>query len=245
MTLEGVNTPLSGNASIDGFIWQEHPTYAVEMPFKNYVNFSFDNALIGNDAARNGSHTMTDTQKANVRAALYYVNQVTGIAFNEIPTGTAANKDLIFATKEMGASNTATGMDVYSYTYTAGSSPVLDLTDSILFNYDRVDCGALGAGTVGYQALLQQIGHALGLKNPSAPPLAVPGLGAGSNLSVMTATQEPLKTAYTGADLAALNWIYGGKGLVNQGKTPSGGSVSGSQTIIDQFSQSGVFVVNS
>jgi len=245
MTLDGVNSPLSGNANIDGFIWQEHPSYAAQMPFQSAINFSFDNTLIPDAGVRGGSHTMTAAQQQGVRNALSYISGVTGITFNEVPAGTSANTDLVFGYKEMGATNPASGMDYYTYNYTAGPSPKLDLSDSILLNSDRADEANLTPGTIGYQELLREIGHALGLKDPGQGSVTVPGVSDGNGASVMTSTNNPVLSAYTPADLQALNWLYGGKGLVNKSQTPIGGSVSGSRTIIDQFAQNGAIVLNS
>jgi hypothetical protein len=245
MTLQGVNSPLSGNASIDGFIWQEHPSYAAETPFQNSINFSFDNTLISDSGVRSGTHVMTAAEQQGVRNALNYVSQVTGITFNEVPAGSSATTELVFGYKEMGATSPASGEDYYTYNYTAGSSPTLKLSDTILLNYDRADESNLTPGTIGYQELLREIGHALGLKDPGQGSVTVPGLSDGNNASILTATNGPILTAYTSADLQALNWLYGGKGLVNKNQTPIGGSVSGSQTIIDQYAQNGAIVLNS
>jgi hypothetical protein len=245
MTLQGVNSPLSGNANIDGFIWQEHPTYAKEIPFKNYINYSFDTDLIPDATARDGSHLMTDAQKAGVRAALSYVSSVTGITFNEVPNGTSANTDLVFGTKEMGSTSPASGMDSYTYNFTAGASPTLDFTDSILLNSQRADLADTSPGTLGYQTLLEEIGHALGLKNPTFPPIAVPYMSTNSSFSVLTSLNDPIQSTYTAGDLQALNWLYGGKGLVNTNQVPFGGNASGTITLVDQHSQSGVFTIYS
>jgi len=237
MTLQGVNTPLSGNVAIDGLIWQDHPSYGAQLPFRNYINFSFDTTLITDPGVSSATATMSDAQKQCVRNVLDYFNKTTGIFFNEVPAGTPSD-DLIFGYKSMGAGNGVTGLDYYTYNYTAGSSPVLNLSDAILINSDVSDLANLSIGSQGYATLMEEVGHALGLKHPTDPPVTIPGVGNTTQATIMGYSYDgnPPITA-TALDVQALNWIYGGKGLQNTGQVPLGGSASGSFAIYDQGSK--------
>jgi serralysin len=234
MTLEGVNTPLSGDTSIDGLIWQDHPTYAAELPFANFIEFSFNNDYIADSGVSSGTSKMTEAQKGCVRNVLDYFSKATGIFFSEVPDAVPSN-DLIFANKGLGTGSGVTGMDFYKYVYTAGSSPVLDLSDAILINSDYPDLANLAIGTQGYATLMEEVGHALGLKHPTDPPIIVPGVGDTTQATIMGYSYDgnPPITG-TPLDDRVLAWVYGGKGLQNTGRVPLGGSATGSWTVVDR-----------
>ena len=76
------------------------------------------------------------------------------------------------------------------------------------------------AGTQGYETLLHEVGHALGLKHSFEPPYALPKNEDNTNNTVMSYTHAGnYKTTYQAYDLAALQWIYGGDGLGGAGNS--------------------------
>jgi serralysin len=73
---------------------------------------------------------------------------------------------------------------------------------------------ALAPGNNGYETLLHEIGHALGLKHPFEGDIRLPGGSDSTANTVMSYTDNggPYST-FRPYDLAALNWLYGGDGL--------------------------------
>src|SRR5262245_18348042 len=78
-------------------------------------------------------------------------------------------------------------------------------------------------GSTGYQILLHELGHALGLKHPHDTFIARLPTDDNTELTVMSYTwQGGNKTEYQEDDVAALQWIYGGDGLGGAGARASG-----------------------
>ncbi|MFI3123467.1 MAG: M10 family metallopeptidase C-terminal domain-containing protein, partial [Methylococcales bacterium] len=78
--------------------------------------------------------------------------------------------------------------------------------------------GTPTAETRGYETLLHEIGHALGLKHPFEIPNKLAKDLDNTNNTVMSYTYKgDYKTEFQSYDLAALQWIYGGDGLGGAG----------------------------
>jgi hypothetical protein len=225
---------LSGNPSIDGLISQCQLPFSAEYPYKNYINFSFDTSLITDAATQNGATVMPASAEQAVRNALNYVSSVTGIKFNEVPTGTSADTNLVFAMKPMGGA--ATSSDTYTYTYNPNASQVLDVSDYILINSNTYGANTMPAGTYAYQGLLQSIGEALGLRIPdssSSASVAFPAQYNNGGATIMAANNTTTFNNYTTLDLGALNWLYKGQGLHNPGIVPTGTASSATWTVVN------------
>jgi hypothetical protein len=233
--------PLSGNPSIDGLISQGQLPFSAEYPYQNYINFSFDTSLINAAATSTQATAMTSTDEQAVRNVLNYLNSVTGIYFNEVPAGTTANTNLVFALAPLGPN--VISSDTYSYTYNPNAAQVLNMSDSILVNSSAYGVNSLPPGTYPYMGLLQAVGEALGLRPPDSSPGANPPFPQQYNnggATIMAANNTTTFNNYTTLDLGALNWLYNGKGLQNPGIIPSGTAASGTWTMVNPNSSFGI-----
>jgi serralysin len=216
-SLNQLATPYSDDPKVNGLILTEYPTYSYELPFKNYIDFSFDTSnYLGTSSLR--PVAMTDLQKQGVRNALNYVHEITGINFNEISKPGSEDVDLFFGYASL--PQYVLGLDQLDVNYkkdTSGFFSQIDRYDSILLstNYDFIS--NLTPGAEGYETLLHEIGHSLGLTDVTVEKsLALNLDNKDATIMSYNTTQTKNHTCYGPLDLAALNWIYGGDGLLGQ-----------------------------
>jgi hypothetical protein len=214
-------TPLTSNPNVNDIINPNAVTYNYELPSQNYITFSFDPSQ-ATGAATNAT-ALSSLQQQCVRNALNYVHSVTGINFMEIPAGPPQPQELVF----VNASNT--GIDVNGNTapegvfteYPAaatdagGNFTFLDIKNTIAFSTQYDYMNNLQAGGRGYEQLLQGIGQALGLKTPDLGALAA-GLDTTASTLMSENYTGTAYTAYQPMDIEALNWLYGGDGILGQ-----------------------------
>jgi hypothetical protein len=212
-------SPPTSDANVNAIINASGITYNYELPFQNYIDFSFDPTQAAG-AATNAS-ALTSLQQQCVRNALNYVHNITGINFNEIPAGSSLPQELVF----VNSSNTGTNPNgtvpqegVFTEyptvtTNASGAITALNIKNTIAFN-TSFDSN-LQAGSSGYEALLQGIGEALGLTVPVAGYLTNVSDNDSSTLMDQNLTGNNYST-YQTMDIKALNWLYGGDGLLGQ-----------------------------
>ncbi|MDN4053587.1 DUF4214 domain-containing protein [Massilia sp. YIM B02763] len=162
------------------------------------------------------------SQQEATRAAFAYISDVTGIQFVESNSGTAAQIHL--ASVDIIGTNVA-GLCSWQSSYSTGSKLAFD-ADAYVYLDNAGWIGAqnanLASGSYGYETLLHELGHALGLKhsfqdpnysgdNPAVLPIAQDNTG-NTLMSYTDAPSGPYST-YQQYDIAALNWLYGGDGL--------------------------------
>lgn len=222
-------TPLSGLNYIDALLdkgpdWNFF-TQAPGAP-ANTLYYTFSVAS-GNEDTQSTSTIFTGSalafssaQQAQTRAAFAYLSQVTGIKFVETTDGTSAQLHLADVNLT-GASTTGLCSWHSSYGY-SGSQLVSYDADAYIY-LDNTEWGFqnsnLTAGGYGYETLLHELGHALGLKHPfdttsdnSATLPASQDSTANTLMSYNYSASGPYAT-YQQDDLAALYWLYGHDGL--------------------------------
>lgn len=214
-------TPLSGMNHIDALLdigpdWN----YLTDNPVNTlYYTFSITS---GNEKDVSGQGAFSAAQQAATRSAFEYLKQVTGIQFVETTIGT--NAQIHLANLNLDESNT-TGLCSWESSYSYGAGNVLSSYSANAYVYlDNVEWAAqnsnLTPGTEGYQTLLHELGHALGLGHPfhengeEGDHVHLPAGQDNTGNTIMSYTDSggPYST-FSPYDIAALNWLYGGDGL--------------------------------
>lgn len=179
-----------------------------------YFSFVLSTADVTGAPDRSGVAFNADQQRA-AREILDYCGRVTGIRFLE--TNDPADADLHFANADLPEMLTVAQCKLIS-SYLGPTSALqgfridatvyLDDTTYRLANTDP------DAGEVGYETLLHEIGHALGLKHPFTGTVRLPEAEDNTAHTVMSYRRSgDFKSEFQTYDLLALNWIYGGDGL--------------------------------
>jgi hypothetical protein len=226
------NTPLSGINYIDALL-DKGPDWNYLTPAGNVLQYTFS-ITSGNEQGQGGQEAFTLSQQNCVRTALDYISKLTGILFSETTMGTAAQ--IHFANINILDNPQTTGLCSWTHTYTYGAGNVLATYDADAYVYlDNVEWRAenrdLTPGTYGYETLLHELGHALGLKHPfldSGDAAGTPVLPAGQDNTgntIMSYTDSGGPHAsYSQYDIAALNWLYGADGLGGLGVSSATGA---------------------
>ncbi|MCD2517951.1 DUF4214 domain-containing protein [Massilia sp. G4R7] len=212
-------TPLSGLNHIDALLDKGPDWNFLTSGTANTLYYTFS-VTTGNEQGRTGQEAFTLAQQSAARYAFTYLQQVTGIKFVETTSGTAAQIHL--ANIDIaGASTTGLCSWYSSYShigdtlssYSADAYVYLDNAEWFGYNRD------LTPGGVGYQTLLHELGHALGLGHPfheadEENHIHLPWAEDNTANTIMSYTDSggPYST-FSPYDLAALNWLYGGDGL--------------------------------
>jgi serralysin len=212
------NTLLSGLNHIDALL-DRGPDWNYMSSAGNTLRYTFSvtsGTETGNtDIAAGSLQAFSAAQQANARLAMAYLSSVTGIVFAETATGTAA--DIHFCNANITGSNT-TGLCSWRTTYFPDGAQFTGYSADAYVYLDNVEFasanGNLTAGGQGYETLLHEVGHALGLKHPFEDNIVLPFAQDNTAYTLMSYTHSGgNRSVYSPYDLAALNWIYGRDGL--------------------------------
>ena len=212
-------TPLTGLNHIDALLDKGPDWNFLSNNNANVLLYTFSIAS-GNERDRTGQEAFSMSQQANARTAFNYLQQVTGIQFQETTSGTSAqfhlanlNLDGAYTTGLNSWLSQRTGTETTLTAYSANAYVYLDNTEW------RAMTQNLSVGTQGYETLLHELGHALGLKHPFPEPgeegqAVLSGNEDNTNNTIMSYTSAGgWHSTYSPYDIAALNWLYGGDGL--------------------------------
>jgi serralysin len=206
-------TPLSGLNHIDALL-DTGPDWNYLTPAGNTLYYTFS-ILSGNEAGQTGQEAFTLTQQVATRTAFDYISKLTGIQFVEAVNGTDAQIHLC-NTDLQGA--TVTGLCSWHSSYTYSGTNLVGYEADAYVYLDNVEWFSqnrnLTPGGYGYETLLHELGHALGLKHPFDDSIHLPSSQDNTNNTLMsyTSTGGPHST-YGQYDIAALKWLYGTDGL--------------------------------
>lgn len=203
----------SGLIHIDALLGSQPHWWLNNLSAGNVIRFAFPAANTELELFKSGPggyQPFTAAQRDGARRALAMMGEITGVQFQEMADPAAA--DLFFGQ----ASLAEPGLNRFHWTYsTAGDT----LTAFRVRSFVYLSTGALGngfplSGTWAFDTLLQEIGHAMGLKHPDEGPVRLPGAEDTSRTTVMShnRTLSP-RSYYQAYDLAALHYLYGGDGL--------------------------------
>jgi hypothetical protein len=210
--------PLSGYTHIDALL-DQGPDWNYITPYTNTILYTFSVAS-GNESDVSGQVSFSASQRTHTVEALRYLGQLTGIKFVETTDGNGAQ--LHFANVDITHSPQTTGLcswrSSYSYidnTVTRYEVDAYVYLDNREFAFQNTN---LTPGTEGYETLLHELGHALGLKHPfettTGNSVTLPSYQDNTSLTLMSYRSYGGPYAQMSHyDVAALMWLYGGDGL--------------------------------
>ncbi|MDQ1830860.1 DUF4214 domain-containing protein [Massilia scottii] len=180
------------------------------------LSYTFS-VVSGNEASRTGQAAFSPAQQTATRTALAYITSLTGIGFTE--TGDGSRAQIHMASINIADADTM-GLCSWmsSYTPPRFGTTVRDFTAEAYIYLDNVEFRAENAdlrpGGPGYEILLHELGHMLGLKHPFEGDEQLPydDDHTGNTLMSYDWVGGPYQT-YSPYDIAALNWLYGRDGL--------------------------------
>lgn len=217
-TVSQVTTqPESGLHHIDALL-DGGPGWNWLAPTRNVIYYSFStspgNPNVGGQISGNVS-TFNTAQQSAVLAALDYIGDLTGIVFSAAASGNEA--DLHFGAADL-VGNDVAGLCSWNYSYSySGNTVVSYSADAWIYldNVQRVGENANPApGGVGYQTLLHELGHALGLKHPFEGGVTLPANRDNTDYTLMSYDRVGAPDdQFAPYDVATLLWLYGGDGL--------------------------------
>lgn len=208
------NIQLSGDITVDALL-DDGPAwnYVTGNP-ANVIYYTFADDGVHTSNVSN-VNTFNTSQRNATRDAIASVELITGIDF--IETSQLALAQLSFLSANVSGDGVA-GLTSWktSYAYTSASIITSYEADAEIF-LDTVDFFENinpSSGTSGYQTLLHEIGHALGLKHPFEGETQLPSSLDNTSHTLMSYDWigSP-KSTFQEYDLAALWWLYGGDGL--------------------------------
>lgn len=210
---------LSGLTHIDALL-SESPGWNWLAPARNVIYYTFSIASGNETGSSSISGPLTAFNSAQQAAALSqmaYISQLTGIQFSLASSGTTA--DLHFANVDLVPSPSTAGLCSSSYDYQYNQNNVVTTYNTQAYVYlDNKEWASDNsnpvAGSAGFETLLHEMGHALGLKHPfeGTPQLSTAQNNTGNTVMSYTDDGNPHST-FSPFDLAALAWLYGGDGL--------------------------------
>lgn len=212
------NITYSGQTYIDALL-STSPNWNYLAPTSNTIYYTF--SVAGNNESGNADilsapQSFSASQQAATRTAMAYIAQLTGITFTE--TTNTALAQVHLANANIDGANVA-GLCSSSYNYSYNQNNVITEYEASAYVYlDNVEWGSenadLTAGDQGYETLLHELGHMLGLKHPFDDSPNLPTAVDNTAHTLMSYTHSGGdKSVFQEYDIAALKWLYGGDGL--------------------------------
>jgi len=207
----------SGDWRVDSLLSETLIDWNYLTPARDCLYFTFDlGSEIVEAAGSSQLSPFTGPQKNAAYQILTHAAELTGIRFIEITDPAVA--DLHFGTGNLlGADLAGLCRTSYAYTYTANDILTGFSGDAFVF-LDNQEFSRQTAnptpGSPGYECLLHEIGHALGLGHPFEGAYPLPAQYDNTANTVMSYTDRGGHyDQFRPFDRLALDWIYGRDGL--------------------------------
>lgn len=209
----------SGNILIDSLVYEGLPLWTQETPSSGLtVTYAFMTTPL---VPADNEETITDfaplnlTQQAAVRLVYATSAPLTGLNFVE--TANPLTADISFGTADI------TDPDVMAYTMT-GSTVTRDASGQVTLDrqdYVYLDNNEYGdilanplPGTLGYETILHEIGHTLGLDD-TAYTQTLPAVLDNTDYTVMSYNEtDTYKSNFSVLDMQTLQYLYADSGSI-------------------------------
>ncbi|WP_374437663.1 reprolysin-like metallopeptidase [Inhella sp.] len=217
-TLTEVTTqPSSGLVHIDALL-DSGPGWNWLTPARTTIYYTFSLAAPNPNAGGSitgATSAFNATQQAAAVSALAVLTQITGIAF--ALTADANQADLHFCAADI-IEVQSIGLCSWSSSYSISGNTITSYRADAWIYLDNVNhaagTSAPSPGTSGFEVLLHELGHAMGLKHPFSGSVVLPGAQDNTANTLMSYTDVggPYSN-YNPYDIAALRYLYGNDGL--------------------------------
>jgi len=227
----------------DGTVWDREDIFAMAPPpaagevppdpFASLASTYFVNALVSRETIKvagkhwlsysfaawaaagvTGAYQFTEAQKQSVRAALRRFSDVLNLQFYELPDG--SQSDLSFHLDDL----TSEGLGAFAG-YAEPATGQIHLNSTFYSKSVQDEFGnakpqrSLDIGTSGFETLLHEIGHALGLKHPFEAPVLPNAENTNANTVMSYTRPDGPATQLAAFDVAALQRLFGVAGTIN------------------------------
>lgn len=193
-------------------------------PSWNYLTNASQNTLYytfsvgaGTEPGKTGQVAFSTSQQSWTTVAIAKLQQITGINFVMTTNGNVAQ--IHFANMDLPDSS-VTGLCSWnsSYGYNVQTNQVTSYSANAWIYLDNNEWYAqnsnLTPGGYGFETLLHELGHAMGLKHPFEGSITLPVAQDNTANTLMSYNYAGgAHQDYSQYDIAALNWLYGGDGL--------------------------------
>jgi hypothetical protein len=217
-TLTDVTTrPSSGLTHIDALL-DRGPGWNWIAPARTVLYYTFDTSAVDPNRAAEvtgGVTAFNAAQQSATVSALALMSAITGITFTL--TAQASQADLHFAAANLTTPSSA-GLASWSTSYSFSGQNIVSYTADAWVYLDNVEFSGVNTtpsvGTSGFEILLHELGHAMGLKHPFEGPVLMPTALDNTSFTLMSYTDSggPYSN-YRTLDIAALRFLYGDDGL--------------------------------
>jgi serralysin len=205
----------SGYNHIDALL-DEGPSWNYVTGDANTIYFTFS-ITEANQTGKTGQQAFSAAQQAYARTAMAYLHTVTGINFVEVANGSTAEVHLANIDIDGATTSGLCHWDT-NYSYNRATNELTTFSAEAYVYLDdnefRTQNADLTPGGEGYETLLHELGHMLGLKHPFEDLVQLPSATNNTAYTLMAYNDSggPYST-YRQYDLATLAWLYGGDGL--------------------------------
>jgi hypothetical protein len=209
----------SGNLLVDSVVYVDQVLWTSESPSDGLVvTYGFMTSPLSpvdTDMTIENFQPLNATQQAAVRLIYATSEPLTGLTFAE--TTDVQHADIVFGTADIEDPRTmAVTASEYSELPTDTGGTALDRQDYVYL--DNVEYGETLAnplpGSLGYETILHEIGHTLGLDDTASTQL-LPDTLDNTNVTVMSYHEtDTYKSNFSALDIQALQYLYADSGTI-------------------------------